>query len=340
MEQLVSIIVPTKNRCSFLLETLASVQGQTYSHWEVIIVDDGSSDATFESITHLSQNDSRFKYFARRTPHSGAPVCRNEGFRVSSGSLIVFLDSDDYLKPFCLEKRVLTMEKNPDLDFAVFRCQLFQNKPGDLDLLLNVDTEENDLDRFLKIDSLWQTSGPIWRREALNRLGPWDENLASLQDWEFHIRALIRRFNYAKVNHVDYFWRILNSSSVSAKVTSVHHLQSHRFLFDKIYHQFLETDLLNKKRKVLLTGLYYWLAQNWANHGEREMSIQCWNSCRNKKLIGMRLYVEGIIFFLLFGYPLIYKVLYKYQLTFWPKDVAYRLSDTFCNTRIDEPQSL
>src|SRR5438552_3988363 len=186
----ISIIVPTKDRCALLRQTMDSVIQQNYDNWELIVVDDRSADGTAQMVKQLAGDDARIRFIALASPRSGAPAARNEGVRQSSGSLLVFLDSDDLLAPGCLSRRAQIMSAHPELDFAVFPCQVFQDQPDDLQLLFNADTGEDDLDRFLKVDVPWQTSGPIWRREALEKIGPWDEQAINAQDWEFHIRAL------------------------------------------------------------------------------------------------------------------------------------------------------
>src|SRR2546430_8387557 len=172
---MVSIVVPTKDRRALLAETIASVRAQTYDNWELIVADDRSSDGSAEFVRELARQDQRIKLVSLSGEKAGAPAARNAGVRASSGPLIIFLDSDDLLAPSCLQRRVEVMRAHPQLDFAVFPCQVFREQPDDLQLLFNADTGEDDLDRLLKVDVPWQTTGPIWRRQALEKIGPWDE---------------------------------------------------------------------------------------------------------------------------------------------------------------------
>jgi hypothetical protein len=111
----------------------------------------------------------------------------------------VFLDSDDALAPTCLQRRVEVMESNPNVDFAVFPTWVFHAIPGDSRLFWNQFTSENDLDRFLRFDSPWHTSGPIWKKMSLRQKGPWDDRALCPQDWEFHIRAIAAGLSYIKL---------------------------------------------------------------------------------------------------------------------------------------------
>ena len=88
-----SVIIPTYNRALLITDSIESILAQTYIHYEIIIVDDGSTDATEQTVRNF--NDSRIKYFKKK--HSGVSATRNYGIEKSSGDLICFLDSDDML---------------------------------------------------------------------------------------------------------------------------------------------------------------------------------------------------------------------------------------------------
>lgn len=109
-QDLVSIIMPSYNTGRFLVETIDSVLNQTYSRWELIIVDDCSTDNTDDCVrTYLT--DPRIRYFKNET-NSGAAVSRNRALREARGRWIAFLDSDDLWTPDKLEKQIDFMEKN------------------------------------------------------------------------------------------------------------------------------------------------------------------------------------------------------------------------------------
>ena len=110
MGDLVSIIMPSYNTAKFISETIKSVLAQTYTNWELIIVDDCSTDNTDEVIKpYLS--DPRI-YYIKNEANSGAAVSRNRALREARGKWIAFLDSDDLWLPEKLEKQILFMKKN------------------------------------------------------------------------------------------------------------------------------------------------------------------------------------------------------------------------------------
>lgn len=108
---LVSIITPTYNCAHFIAETINSVLAQTYSDWEMIIVDDCSSDNTKEIVEQYLKDDDRVQYYCL-PKNSGAAEARNEALRRAKGKWIAFLDSDDLWTPDKLEKQIQFMESN------------------------------------------------------------------------------------------------------------------------------------------------------------------------------------------------------------------------------------
>lgn len=106
---LVSIIMPSYNTGNYIAESIQSVLNQTYENWELIIVDDCSTDNTDEIVA--SFKDERIKYFKNET-NSGAALTRNRALREAQGEWIAFLDSDDLWMPEKLERQIKFMEKN------------------------------------------------------------------------------------------------------------------------------------------------------------------------------------------------------------------------------------
>lgn len=108
---LVSIITPNWNCAKFIGETIRSVQAQTYQNWEMIIVDDCSTDGSETVVEPYMREDKRIK-FLRNPKNSGAAITRNYGLREAKGRWIAFLDSDDLWLPEKLEKQLAFMVEN------------------------------------------------------------------------------------------------------------------------------------------------------------------------------------------------------------------------------------
>lgn len=296
---LVSIIIPTKNRCQLLQRTLASVRLQTYPHWEAIVVDDDSSDDTIGQMESLSREESRIRFFRRNEEPGGTNACRNLGLKIASGEYVIFLDSDDCLAPFCLEQRVNTMQHHPNLDFGVFPSYVFREQPTDTPFLWNADTAEDDIDRLLSLDVPWNITSPIWRRPALKVLGPCDVGLACGQDWIFHIRALTKRLSYKKFPGPDFFYRLPtpHSGSIGSNFNTPNYLRVQESLLPMTRKMLINAGMFNETRKRLLAGLYFGLAMRWqCECGSTTEALRVWRACRDSGLVGFKDYREGWLF--------------------------------------------
>lgn len=107
----VSVVIPTYNRAAFLPAAVRSVQAQTFSDWELIVVDDGSTDASIDIITQFTRNDARIRLVENRRAH-GPAGARNSGILAAQGEAVAFLDSDDAWAPTLLAKLVDAMVKH------------------------------------------------------------------------------------------------------------------------------------------------------------------------------------------------------------------------------------
>ena len=112
----ISIIIPVYNVEKYLRECLNSILNQTFQDFEIICVDDGSTDKSLEILQEYKRKDDRFVILQQR--HSGAGSARNNGIRLAAGKYIQFLDSDDYFEPTLLEEMFDHAEKF-DADLTV-----------------------------------------------------------------------------------------------------------------------------------------------------------------------------------------------------------------------------
>ncbi|AHM58641.1 glycosyl transferase family 2 [Flammeovirgaceae bacterium 311] len=187
----ISIIIPCFNRERFITDTIESVLSQTYSNWELIVVDDGSTDNSIKILKSYSEKDERISYFERLRLPKGAPTCRNIGVENARGEYIIYLDSDDILAEYCLERRRSAI-KDTTYDFCVFKAyefkEVIQNVTG---VFYTPSAPGKDhLSLFLEYIPPWQTMSPIWKKSFLCKVGGFTEGLRRFQDIDFHIKAL------------------------------------------------------------------------------------------------------------------------------------------------------
>lgn len=239
---LVSIIIPVYNRKDFIIETIKSILSQSYLNWELLIIDDGSTDGTKSILQAYHKEDNRVKYYQLDTELHGAQVCRNKGLEKSKGEFIMFMDSDDLLASFCLEQRVKCI-KSKDIEVAVFHQLLFFKKPYDDLTLVNIKTHDDYLSRFLQIvndtDVPWVNNSVLWKRVSLidNRI-LWDINLKRYQDIDFHLNIFWKNLKFKFFETPpDCFWRQHNQVSIGKKPFTKDLFYSNIYFLAKIKNQ-------------------------------------------------------------------------------------------------------
>ncbi|WPZ09170.1 glycosyltransferase family 2 protein [Roseivirga spongicola] len=244
---LVSIVIPVFNREEFLIETVNSIVQQTYTHWELLLVDDGSTDRSIQIAQEFSNKDARIKSIQRDRAPKGAPTCRNIGLDRAIGKYVIFLDSDDLMAPYCLTQRLKKVSDFPENDFWVFPMMIFEKTVYDTRRLTNINSDEGDLYRFLRSDIVWQTAQPIWSKASLVKLGGFDEEFPNCQDHDLHLRAIIEGLAYRKFldEKPDTFYRKHNSEKIYKPSDPLRVLKGINKLFTKLaldYSDFLKDD--------------------------------------------------------------------------------------------------
>ena len=289
---LVSIIIPSFNRADLIAETLLSVQQQTYPFWEALVIDDGSTDDTLSIVSSFSATNNRFRFFSRKREPKGAPTCRNIGIEKAQGAYIIFLDSDDLLAPTCLQDRVAVMERNPNLAFAVFPMQFFDQQIGDSSAVWLYHHFDNYLSGFL-LKSQWQTTSPIWNAEFVRGLGGFTEGLVRWQDWDIHVRALVEDPTFVVVKgDPDCFCRRGNKR-MSDKIKNVDRYLGQFELFNSTVGLLDRKGKLSDFNKNLLAGLYMNLAKKFYSTGDTSRALEVWGTTEKLRLINKQQLTMG-----------------------------------------------
>jgi glycosyltransferase involved in cell wall biosynthesis len=192
MRPLVSIIIPTYNRVDFLKEAVHSVESQTYSHVEIILVDDGSTDATHSYMSSLH-------YQSLFIPHSGKPgYVRNRGISHAQGDYIAFLDSDDLWEPEKTAKQMDFFLHHPHIRICHTR-EIWKRK----DKIISQKTQTHQRSGYIFEDALKKCIiGPstvMVHRNALQDSGLFHPELEIAEDYELWLRITARE----KVGYID-----------------------------------------------------------------------------------------------------------------------------------------
>lgn len=193
MPNVVSIIIPCYNALPFLSATLNSIFNQTYPYIEVIVVDDGSEDGSFEYLKRLTHSN----LIIRQNKGKGACAARNYGLKLATGDYIQFLDADDLLSADKVEAQVRQLEQH-SRRVAVCSTVHFYEDPKDgkivdKDFMFNTNQPQDFLLKLYGGDGLnhnmVQTSAWLTPRALIEKAGFWDETLSKDQDGEYFCRV-------------------------------------------------------------------------------------------------------------------------------------------------------
>jgi glycosyltransferase involved in cell wall biosynthesis len=211
-DKLISIIIPVYNRAHLIGETLDSVLSQSYSNWECLVIDDGSTDQTAQVVNDYVLKDNRFQYHIRPINRKkGANACRNLGFELSKGDYIQWFDSDDLMHKDKLKLKVDCLEKHK-VDFVV--CEGIEYR-GTIENVVHywkeIQSDSALLDHILgKVN--FHTNGPLFKKAFLKDIPLFNEGLQRKQEWEFYSRLLTFSTNYQPLNVALYYFRLHNDS--------------------------------------------------------------------------------------------------------------------------------
>nr|WP_272506745.1 glycosyltransferase [Salinibacter ruber] len=202
---LVSIIIPCYNDEDFVGEAIESAVGQTYSNVETIVVDDGSSDGSWEVICSFEDRIRR-----ERQENQGAPAARNRGMEVAEGKYVKFLDADDMLVEDCVKRQVQQSENLPDeKEAVVFGDAIWVDKEGnELDGygdLRGQKPDEDPVTHLLHSNPL--TSCPLHRPDYLQEVEGFDTSLPRSQEQDLHLRLALAGVEFVYEPVPTYYFR-------------------------------------------------------------------------------------------------------------------------------------
>jgi glycosyltransferase involved in cell wall biosynthesis len=212
INQKVSIIMPTYNQATYIMETIQSIQHQTYPNWELIIVDDGSEDNTEEIVTGVK--DERLQFYKVGRIGIGGKT-KNIGLKKANGELISFMDSDDLWAPTKLEKQVESLRRYPEAGFSLTGGYNFKKINEPLEYFYK-QKEGIRLDNIFiscfKSEVAGFTQSLMLRKECLGITGTFKE-LNSFSDMDFIVN-LASKFK-AIILYEPLFFRRLHDTNYS-----------------------------------------------------------------------------------------------------------------------------
>ncbi len=212
-EPLVSIIVPCYNLSEYLLETLVSIEAQSYPNWECIIVDDGSTDATARVAQQWCGTREKFTYIYKE--NGGQSSARNLGIRSSSGQYILCVDADDKINPEYIDKCVEVVSKDPQIGIVYCKAEKFCGKKHKA-----WELPPYSIERMLCSNMIFSCA--LFHRSHFNQTNGFDENRQNLyEDWDFWLSIIELGYRVHCIDEVLFYYRVRNlsfSNQVRGKV--------------------------------------------------------------------------------------------------------------------------
>lgn len=210
----ISVIVPNYNNERFIYSCLESVISQQYSNLEIIIIDDGSTDGSVDEIKRFISDYAKYNIRLMCQPNLNASIARNRGLEVATGDYVLFLDSDDLLKPDILKCMVDTYEDTgADLIMGGFeyidvkgrhlKYRHFENKPVIYDIKTSFAT---------LIDMSPVPSNKLYNLKLIKENNLWWGNVKIGQDLDFYLKYLTLCKKVIQINSIIYKYRIVKKS--------------------------------------------------------------------------------------------------------------------------------
>ena len=228
---LVSVIIPSYNSAHFIKDAIASILQQTYTDWELIVVNDGSTDNLEAIIQPYLKQDKRINFLQK--PNGGLGSARNFGIKQAKGTYILPLDADDMFAPTFMEKAVGAFISRPNLKLVYCRATYFGAKEGEWHLK---DYTYKDL---LLSNMIFATC--MFKKEDHERLGGYDEGIL-YEDWDFWLRLLKDGGEVCKIPEMLFYYRQHDKGSLMNELNrkGEKHASSLKHIYEKNADGFME----------------------------------------------------------------------------------------------------
>jgi GalNAc5-diNAcBac-PP-undecaprenol beta-1,3-glucosyltransferase len=205
----ISIILATYNRSHFIVETLQSIQRQTFKEWECIIIDDGGTDNTLEAIQPILKLDHRFQYIKRTDNYKkGLPGCRNYGLDLAKGEFIIFFDDDDFVHPDNLKMCLEVFDAN-DVDYCHYQKLAYlgqvppiESKPISIQQYIT----KADIEKVVTQQIGLASCTVMWKKHCFENCS-FNESLLYAEEWECYNRLISENFKGIIISNVLYYNR-------------------------------------------------------------------------------------------------------------------------------------
>ncbi len=261
LEPVVSVIISTYNRAQFLIKAIESVLNQTFQSFELIIVDDGSTDETEKIVKEFQKKDKRIKYILLEENSGGPSKPKNIGIDISSGKYLAFLDDDDEWFPEKLEKQLDIFKNNNNLTLVACNSLDVYEEKGTIKKY-KIKKRKDYFVAILESCFIHSSSSVIVKKDALNNVGFFDENLKIGEDWDMWIRILSQyHFSFTEEPLFKYH---IHNKNISQKLCEKDSIGDHLSIFNKHKKHYLNNHKIYSN-KLRYDGTRYMLSSQVKN---------------------------------------------------------------------------
>lgn len=186
----VSIIIPTYNRATYIGEALTSIINQTYTHWECLVIDDGSTDNTKNIIDSFHTKDHRIRYIKRPNNYpKGSNGSRNYGLSLAQGQYIAFCDDDDYWLHDKLEKQIPIFQQHPEVGLVTGNIEYVNSDGIRTGRVIKQTGNHGYVFEEILLKNRLSMITPVIKREVFDKVGLFNTNFVIFEDWEYWRRV-------------------------------------------------------------------------------------------------------------------------------------------------------
>jgi glycosyltransferase involved in cell wall biosynthesis len=196
----ISVIIPCFNSTTTIARTIASVQAQSETRWEIVAVDDGSTDGTLEQLIELSEKDPRIRIV--RQLNAGVSAARNTGIQKSIASVVAFLDSDDLWYRDYLTRALAKLAAQPDLGFTFSRVDILDENANPTGRTSHFEPGEIGLASLLRGNPATTCSNLVVRRNVFDDTGAFETRLNHAEDQLWMVMAALNGWKIEGINEV------------------------------------------------------------------------------------------------------------------------------------------
>jgi len=227
MSKLVSIVLPVYNGAKYLRESIDSVIAQTYTNWELLIVDDCSTDETAEISKEYIEKDSRIKYFLNEV-NLRLPRNLNKGFSLAKGDYLTWTSDDNKYKPEAIEKMVNALETNDEVQFVYASCRMIDDDGNEIEYIM---VDSNGTNKIVGINPVGACF--MYTRKVYEVIGDYNHELILVEDFDYWQRIFMK-FKTVAITEILYFYRMHSGNLTNTMRKEQHNINLEKTLLNNV----------------------------------------------------------------------------------------------------------